>query len=335
MKEHHVRRSVSIIGTGSAVPRAVWTTQTIRDRYGVDAACLAERTGVLARRYCADETQIDLACDAAMAALSVAATKASALDLIISGSAVPYQTLPSTAPLVMGRLGLSDGQAAAFDVNSTCLSFLTGLEVATRMIAAGQARTALVVSAEVASRALPWETDPHTAALFGDGAGAVVVQATDVDAGLRAAKMCTYPSAYDACSIAAGGTRIDYHNDPDDFARNAWFAMDGKELFRLSSRHFKGFVADLLEDAGWTLDEVDIVIPHQASPAGLAHMIKQVRVPKDKVVDITAQFGNQIAASLPFTLDCAQRSGRIKAGSKVLFLGTSAGVSFGGVAWQA
>ena len=191
------------------------------------------------------------------------------------------------------------------------------------------------MSAEIASRALPWATDPSTAALFGDGAGAVIVQASDTDGGLRAAQMRTYPSAYDACSIRAGGTRIDYHADPEGFAQHAWFAMDGKELFRLSSRHFKGFVADLLDRAGWSLDEVDVIVPHQASPAGLAHMVKQVGVAPEKVVNIVADHGNQIAASLPFALDRATRAGRVPIGAKVLFLGTSAGVSFGGVAWQA
>jgi 3-oxoacyl-[acyl-carrier-protein] synthase-3 len=329
-----VQTSATIIGTGAAVARKLWTTQTIAAAYGAHAAKQAEVSGVVQRWYCTDESQIDLALDAAHGAISAAGISNTDIDLIISASAVPYQTLPSTAPLVMARLGLADGTAAAFDVNSTCLSFLTGLETATRMIEAGQAMTALVVSSEIASRALPWQTDPCTAALFGDGAGAVILQASDRTGGLRAAQMRTYPSAYDACSIAAGGTRIDYHADPVAFTENATFAMEGKELFRLSSRYFKGFISDLLAKAGWTLEDVDLIIPHQASPAGLVHMIKQVDVSPDKVVNIVSGYGNQIAASLPFAFDHAVRGGRIPDGAKILFLGTSAGVSFGGIAWQ-
>lgn len=325
--------SVSIVGTGSALPAKVWNANAITQRYGPDVATLAQTTGVKTRYYCSNETQIDLACVAVHDALDAAQIDVVDVDLIISASAVPYQTLPSTAPLIMARLGVADGAAAAFDVNSTCLSFLTGLEVATRMIASGQVRTAVVVSSEIASRALPWDHDPSTAALFGDGAGAVVLQAGGTS-GLCGALMRTYPSAYDACSIGAGGTKINYHTQPDDFAQNAWFSMDGKELFRLSSRHFKGFVKDLLDKANWALEDVDIIVPHQASPAGLAHMIKQVGVPEEKVVNIAADYGNQIAASLPFALDFATKDGRIKPASKILFLGTSAGVSFGGIAWE-
>lgn len=329
-----MQTTASIIATGAARASTLWTSETIRAAFGGSAAAQADASGVVSRRYCSQESQIDLAVHAASEALKTAQLDHSALDLIISASAVPYQTLPSTAPLVMSRLGLADGTAAAFDVNSTCLSFLTGLETAVRMIDAGQARTALVVSAEIASRALPWETDPCTAALFGDGAGAVILQANSAPCGMMASLMKTYPSAYDACLIGAGGTRIDYHTDPERFAQHARFAMDGKELFRLSSRHFKGFVAELLDRANWSLSDVDLIIPHQASPAGLAHMIKQVGVRDDKVVNIVAEHGNQIAASLPFAFDHACHAGRVPSGSRILFLGTSAGVSFGGVAWQ-
>lgn len=131
--------SVSIIGTGASLPHDVWTIRSVRDAFGADAATQAEASGVLRRHYCAEETQIDLACAAANRAIQSARVDVADIDLIISASAVPYQTLPATASLVMSRLGLADGAAAAFDVNSTCLSFLTGLEVATRMIQSGQA----------------------------------------------------------------------------------------------------------------------------------------------------------------------------------------------------
>mgnify|MGYP001627838302 CR=1 FL=1 len=325
---------ITILGTGRALPARQVTSDAFDARIGKPAGYLAQATGVAARYVSGDESQIDLAQSAAQAALDDAGLTATDIDLILFGAAVPYQPIPATAPLLMQRLGLADGTAAAFDMNATCLSFLTALDTAARMIATGQATRPLVVSAEIASRALPWDTQPEVAALFGDGAAAAVVSGSEAG-GMVASLMRTYPSAYDACALGAGGTRFDYHNDPDSFAAHAWFAMDGKELFRLAARHFGTFVDDLLARAGWAREDVDLVIPHQASPAALAHMIRQTGFARDRVVDIIAGHGNQIAASIPFVLDTARRAGRMPPGTRTLFLGTSAGVSFGGMAYVA
>lgn len=322
-----------ISGTGRAVPARRLTTEAIEDELRLPRGKLADSTGVLARLVCDGEDQISLAVAACQAALDDAGLRATEVDTLISASAVPYQPIPATAPLIMRVLGIADGGAAAFDVNSTCLSFLTGLEVAARQIDAGATRHVLIVSSEVASRALPWSTDPETAALFGDGAAAAVLSSSGSrSARVAAVLMRSYPSAYEACSIGAGGTRFDFARQPEAFAAHSLFAMDGKALFRLASLHFKGFVEDLLALAGWQLDDVDLVIPHQASPAALAHMIRQTGFATDRVMNIAADYGNQIAASIPFTLDIARRSGRVRAGTKLLLLGTSAGVSFGGMA---
>ncbi|AZO24737.1 ketoacyl-ACP synthase III [Mesorhizobium sp. M1E.F.Ca.ET.045.02.1.1] len=327
---------IRIVGTGRAVPAECITTSALEARLGLGQGSLEAATGVTERYVCAAESQIDLACDAARLALDDARLEANALDVIIGGCGVPYQPLPATAPLVMQRLGLADGSAAAFDVNSTCLSFLTAFDTAGRMIEAGQCETALVFSAEVASRALPWREAPEVAALFGDGAAAAVLRRAGPGEGRVAASlMRTYPSAWEACGIGSGGTRFDFQKEREEFARHSLFHMDGKELFRLTSRHFNGFVDALLERAGWRHDDVDLVIPHQASPLALAHMARQTSFAPEKLVDIAARFGNQIAASIPFALDVARREGRVAPGMKLLFLGTSAGVSFGGMALEA
>lgn len=328
------RQLIEIRGTGRALPARLVRSDAFDADLGLPCGHLADATGVVARYVCDGESQIDLAETACRAALDDAGLAPSDIDLVLCGSAVPYQPIPATAPLVMKRLGIADGVAAAFDVNATCLSFLTALDTAARMIATGQVATALVVSAEIASRALPWSTSPEVAALFGDGAAAAVVTGADTG-GIKASLMRTYPSAYDACSIGSGGTRFDFRREPDAFAAHAWFAMDGKELFRLASRHFAQFVSDLLDHAGWSRADVDLIVPHQASPAALAHMVRQTKFPAERVIDIVADHGNQIAASIPFTLDVARREGRMPRGTKVLFLGTSAGVSFGGMAYEA
>ncbi len=321
---------IKIAGTGAALPKNCVTSSSLDLIHGYDGS-LAEVTGVDQRYVVDQETQIDLAKTAGLAALKDAGLAISDIDTVISGCAVPYQSLPATAPLIMQRLGIADGTASAFDVNSTCLSFLTGIDMAAGLIALGRASTVLVVASEIASRALPWSTAPETAALFGDGAGAAVITKGETP---YTAVMRTYPSAYNACQLGSGGTRFDYHNDPVGFAENAHFRMDGKALFRLSAAHFTDFVDELLMRAGWEIGDVDLVVPHQASPHALRHMIRQLGVPREKVVDISATVGNQIAASLPITLDHARRNNRIKDGTKLLMLGTSAGVSFGGLAME-
>jgi 3-oxoacyl-[acyl-carrier-protein] synthase-3 len=324
---------VEIAGTGRALPAALVPSAEIDLRLGLPPGRIEALTGVACRAVCGSESQIDLATTAARAAIENAGIDTAEITLILGASAVPYQPIPATAPLVMARLGLPDGQAAAFDVNSTCLSFLTALEVAAAML---QGRTALIVSSELASRALPWQTAPEIAGLFGDGAAAAILRPAPAGstARIKASLMRTYPSGYDACSLGAGGTRFDLAREPEAFHAHALFSMDGKELFRLAARHFDSFVTDLLTRAGWDHDQVDLVIPHQASPAALAHMIRQTGFAPDRVMQIASSYGNQIAASIPFTLDIARAEGRLRPGMRVLFLGTSAGVSFGGMALE-
>lgn len=315
------------------VPAKVVLSEALDERLGFPAGHLEGLSGVHSRHVCEAEDQIDLAAAAARLAMERAAVTAGDIDLVLGACGIPYQTLPATAPLVMRRLGIPDGAAAAFDVNATCLSFLSALELAAGRIVAGQSRTALVFSSEIASRALPWSEQPDVAALFGDGAAAVVLTAAPDGAGaIRASLMRTYPSAYEACEIGAGGTRFDFVREAAEFAAHAVFQMDGKALFRVTHRHFPSFVDDLLAAAGWTPADVDLVVPHQASPLALEHMIEQTGMPRERVVNIAALFGNQIAASIPTALDIAWTEGRIGKGTRLLLLGTSAGVSFGGMA---
>jgi 3-oxoacyl-[acyl-carrier-protein] synthase-3 len=301
-------------------------------RLGLEAGTVARLTGVEERSFCGpSDDQITMAKAAADQAMAAAGVMASDIDLVISAAAVPYQPIPATAPRIMAALRIEDGAAFGFDINSTCLGFLNALETCDGLLASGRYARALVVSSEVASRALPWETKPEIAGLFGDGAAAAVLEPGDPGQ-LAATAFETHPSLYDACGIGAGGTRIDYHATPQDFAAHAFFDMEGRDLFRVSAKHFGRFVDGLLARAGWTKQDVDCVVPHQASPAALDHMIRQTGFDAARVIDITRSYGNQIAASIPTALHVADREGRLVAGAKVLALGTSAGVSFGGAA---
>lgn len=326
---------LSIKGTGSFLPGPAVSSLELDQTHGLRQGHLEQETGVKSRHFACEISQIDMAVCAAKRALAQADLPIHEIDLVISASGIPFQTLPSTAPLIMRELGMPDGQAAGFDVNSTCTSFLSALETAGHRIAAGTCRHALIVSSEVASRGLPWADHPEVAALFGDGAAAAVIGPADHDrAGLRACHMSSYPSKYEACQIAAGGTRIDFHNDPETFARHTLFEMNGTDLFRVTLRHFPDFVDTLLQQAGWRKEDVDLVVPHQASPHALRHMIDHSGFGADKIINLAETVGNQIAASLPTALDHARRAGRVPQGARVLMLGTSAGVSFAGLALQ-
>jgi 3-oxoacyl-[acyl-carrier-protein] synthase-3 len=326
---------VRIAGTGHALPAQLILSETLDRRLGFPAGRIKKLSGVSSRFVTAEESQIDMAVSACKAALEKACQMPKDIDLVLGACGIPYQTLPATAPLVMQRLGFADGAAAAYDVNATCLSFLSAFELAANKLALGQAKSALVFSADIASRALPWEEQPDVAALFGDGAAAAVLTAAEENGpGMAASLLRTYPSAYAACEIGAGGTRFDFHKDREAFARHAVFHMEGKDLFRVTRKHFPQFVEDLLSKAGWDRQDIDIVVPHQASPLALEHMIRETGMERSRVVDISRTHGNQIAASLPTALDIAWRQGRIEPGMRVLLLGTSAGVTFGGMALE-
>jgi 3-oxoacyl-[acyl-carrier-protein] synthase-3 len=323
---------IRIEGTGAAVPATISLSSDLDRQIGRPPGWLFRRTGVFARHVCGGEDQVDLAVSASREALAAAEASAGDIDIVLFAAAVPYQSIPATAPLIQHRLGMADGACAAFDINATCLSFLTAMDILSALIAAGRYRRGLVVASEIPSRALPWTEAPQTAALFGDGAAAAVISAGDGRSGIVAAAMQTHPSAYDACRLGSGGTRYDYHRDREEFARHAVFEMDGETLFRTTLRSFPAFLDRLLAQAGWGRGDVDVVVPHQASPGTLAHLARRSGFRPDVVVDIARDLGNQVAASLPTALHRARRDGRLGEGRRALLLGTSAGISFGGLA---
>lgn len=325
-------RPVRIVSTGACLPETILSSTDIDLRIGRNPGFVEKMTGIRERRVATGEDQVDLAVRAARQALDEAGF-AFRPDHILFAAAVPYQSIPATAPLIMQRLGLEPGSAACFDINATCLSFLAAADLAASMIAGGSAKSVLVVSSEIASRALPWDDAPLTAALFGDGAAAALLSSSEAGgARFLASLMETYPEGYDACRLGAGGTRYDFHRSPDEFAANSLFEMDGKSLYRITFQHFESFLHRLLGRAGWAIEDVDLVLPHQASIRALAHLVDQCGFPQERVIDLMRIYGNQVAASLPVVLDHARRSGRLKEGMRVLMVGTSAGLSLGGLA---
>lgn len=317
---------LTIRGTGSYLPRERLDSDAIDARMGWVAGQCRTRFGIGARHVAdPEETTSYMAARAAERALEMAGLDADALDLILGACGVMEQPIPSTAVLVQDRLGLGSSGVPAYDVNATCLSFLQALDLAALKIAAGEARRVLVFSSDIASVGLDWAR-PEAAAIFGDGAASVVVEAGE--GALLARGFETYAEGRDACVLAAGGTRVNPTRGIG--AREDRFAMDGGQAFRVASRHLPGFLDRLLMRAGLERGAIDCVLPHQASAQSLRHAARALRLGRDRIVDIFSRTGNQIAASIPTVLDHAVRSGRLRRGRTALLLGTSAGISLGG-----
>lgn len=273
-----------------------------------------------------------MAAQAAREALADAGLQANDVDLIVSACSVMEQAIPCLGAQVQRALGLGASGIPAFDVNATCLSFVAALDVVASLLATGRYRRVLVVSSEQPSAGMNPD-EPSTAALFGDGAAAAVLQRTPdgETSALLAGHFATYGEGSELCQIRGGGTRVHAQAGQPDWRRASWFEMDGRATYRLAARHFPAFLDTLLQRAGTSIDELACVVPHQASGKALEHLRRALGVPEEKLVHTLAERGNQVAASLPTALHHALRHGRARRGDRIALLGTGAGLSLGGL----
>jgi len=319
-----------IQGSGAVQPRRRVPSEVIDTRMGKPAGWTAANFAIVSRAVASDdETSSALGADAARLALRAAGWLPSDLDVIVAACGVMEQPIPGTACLIQRRLGLGGSGIPAFDVNSTCLSFLTALDTVALGLAARRWRRALVVAADIASAALDFR-DPEASAIFGDGAAAVAVEASDGASALLGYRLETYGDGAELCQLETGGTRLRPHDDLEDFLARSRFRMDGPGVFKAAARRFPGFLQRLLKTCELTLDDIDLVAPHQASAAAIEHLRRSLGPAGERVVDIFADHGNQIAASLPSALCAAIADGRLQRGGRVLLVGTAAGISLGG-----
>lgn len=318
-----------IAGSASYLPRRSIGTEELARLCAIPPADVISRFGVT-RRYRAngDETSSAMAASAARAALEQANWDPASLDVIVGACGVMEQPIPGTAALVQRRLGLGSSGIPAFDINATCLSFLLALDRVLAGFALGEWRRALVFSADIASAALDY-SDPEASLLFGDGAAALLLEADGPHERL-AHLFRTYGEAADACMLEAGGTRLRPHDDLDGFLARSHFRMNGRAVFNATARRFPGFLEDLLAAARIAADGIDLIVPHQASAPALEHLKRALPAGHARTVDCFAEVGNLIATSLPYALHLARSEGQLKAGSNVLLIGSSAGISLGG-----
>jgi 3-oxoacyl-[acyl-carrier-protein] synthase-3 len=313
------RRSV-IIGTGSALPNNRVSNAQLVER-GVDTTheWIVERTGIEARHIAGDgETTASLATAAAVKALEAAGIAADKVGLIVLATATPDQTFPASATRVQTALGIDD--CIAFDVAAVCTGFLYALSVADNMLKGGMAEYALVIGSETFSRLLDWE-DRSTCVLFGDGAGALLLQSVEAqDRGILATKLHA-DGRHNGLLFVDGGASTT--------GTIGKLRMKGKEVFRHAVVNLAAVLTETLEAAGHTAQEVDWVVPHQANKRILDATAKKLGLDPARVVITVDQHANTSAASVPLALDTAVRDGRIKKGDLIVLEAMGGGFTWG------
>ena len=313
-----------IIGTGSYLPNEAVSNDELAARLAKDGVetsdeWIRSRTGITQRHIASpNQTSSDLAMFAAQSALEMAGVGALEIDLIIVATTSPDMTFPSTACILQSKIGADN--AAAFDVQAVCSGFVYALTTADAMIRAGEAKKALVVGAEVFSRMLDWR-DRGTCVLFGDGAGAVVLSASD-EPGILASKIHANGRLNSILQVSSSIQN-------GQVVGNPYMYMDGQAVFKNAVTALGDVAVEVLESAKMSAEQLDWLIPHQANIRIIQATAKRLDFPMDKVVVTVDQHGNTSAASVPLALDTAVRDGRIQKGHTVLVQGVGGGFTWG------
>ena len=321
-----VPRSV-ILGTGSAVPSTVVTNDDLAKIVDTSDEWITTRTGIKERRVLEDsKATSDLALLASERALEDAGLDVGDLDAIIAGTCTPDYQFPSLGCVLEAKLGAKE--VFSFDVNAACSGFLNALSVADLFIRSGRIGNALVVGSDVLSRYLDWQ-DRSTCILFGDAAGAAVLGAGDNgDRGILSTRLQTDGSYAETLYIRAGGTKKPATRETVENREHSIY-MNGKEVFKVAVRSMEDISRRVLEEAGLGVEDVSLVVPHQANRRIIAALAARLDIPMDRVVVNLDRYGNTSAASVPVALDEVRRAGRIAEGDIVLLNAFGAGFAWG------
>lgn len=316
---------VGIRAIGSCVPDNLVTNAELEVKYGFEEGWIERRTGIRERRYAADdEGTSDLAVRAARDAISKAGVSAADIDLVLVGTFTPDYTCPSTACLVQQKLGLD---APAVDLQAACSGFMYALATGAQYVATGNSKLALVIGADINSRIVE-PSDQRTAPLFGDGAGAVLLEAGSNEQGLVCYQLGADGAGGAMLDRPAGGTSRPM--TPELVASGQHFLkMDGRNVFKWAIQAVTETIELILTRAEVSVDDVKLFVLHQANIRIIDHAMKVLNIPREKVFNNLERVGNTSAASIPLALDEAQRQGSIESGDLVLMCGFGAGLTWG------
>jgi 3-oxoacyl-[acyl-carrier-protein] synthase-3 len=309
-----------IAGTGSYLPEKVLTNHDLEKMVDTTDQWITDRTGIKKRHIVADdETTTDLAYQAAIKAMEAAGISKNDIDMIIVATTTPTRIFPSTASLLQEKLGI--GGCPAFDIQAVCTGFVYALTVADKFIKAGGVNNVLVIGAEAFSRIVDW-TDRNTCVLFGDGAGAVVLQASE-EPGILSTHIHSDGNFNQLLHVPSGPGSKGFNED------TAYVDMQGNEVFKVAVKTLSTIVDETLEANNMDKKDVDWLIPHQANIRIIAATARKLNMSMDHVVVTVDEHGNTSAASIPLALDVAVRDGRIKRGETLLFEAFGGGFTWG------
>jgi len=324
-------RSSRIIGSGHYYPDRVLSNADLEKIVDTSDEWITTRTGIKERRI-VDESQAcsDLAFEAAKRAMEMAGVDAKDLDAVIVGTISGDMQFPATAVLVQDRIGATN--AVAFDLSAACSGFIFGMNVAHGMISSGQMGRILVIGSEVLSKFVDWE-DRATCVLFGDGAGAAVVEACPVGEGILATHMKSDGSLADLLCIPGGGSRKPV-TDKSFLERQRYIKMQGDGVFKWAIRAMVGSARTVMEAAGVTLEDVGLFVPHQANVRIIDAVADRLGIPVEKLVVNLDRLGNTSSATIPIAFDEVVREGRCKPGDTIVFVGFGGGFTWGSLIFK-
>lgn len=320
-------QNAGIIGMGHAYPEGILTNADLEKIVDTNDEWITSRTGIKQRhKAAAGEYTSQFGVTAALSAIERAGIEPTDIDIIVCATTTPDQIMPSTGALIQARIGAVN--AGAMDVFAACSGFLYGLTMVESMIRTGQIRYALVIGAEVLTKYVDY-TDRGTCVIFGDGAGAAVLGPVPEGKGILATKIRSDGRYEEQLFAPGGGTKLGTtHKTIDDGLH--FFKMKGNELFKVAVRSMADISAEMVQKAGYTVDDIDLVIPHQANQRITDAVASRLGVPEEKVYSNIAEMGNTSSASIPIAMDECIQSGRIHEGSLVLLTAFGGGVTWGG-----
>jgi len=320
-----------ITGWGMAVPEKILSNDDLAQMVDTNNDWIVSRTGIKERRIAGqNESTATLATEAAIKALEMANLRSAQLELIIVATSSPEHLFPATACLVQDEIGAS--KAGAFDISAACTGFIFALNMATQAIRSGSLQNALVIGSETLSRLVNWE-DRNTCVLFGDGAGAFVLQGNDAPGGILSAVMRSDGSGRDSLSVPAGGSLIP--TTAETVAQGLhYIQMNGREVFRFATRVMSQATQDALEAANISLDDVSLIIPHQANRRIIEAAARNLNIPLERVVINVDRYGNTSTASIPIAACEAFDQGLLNPGDNVVFVGFGGGLTWGAAVAQ-